>query len=242
MVMILQKDIPILEAKATKDWTCPDNVFCSTGAEGLIVLCDTDPCLRGPGADHVPILTIIELPLPCINREATCNFRVADWGTFREDLKSHLLSILLPALLTTEAAFQDTVSHLTMALQDSIQAQVPPSKPSPESPHTKRWWSRPLSDLKKCKNRLSSLSYRYRVLQDHPSYEEHQKVHNCHSDEIWKAKLDHWNEFLEHAGTTDIWVANRYISGPGTDGGRSRTPLCSLAGRAPQRDQAWKPQ
>ena len=45
MVMILPKDIPTLEAKATKNWTHPDNVFCSTGAEGLVVSCDTNPCL-----------------------------------------------------------------------------------------------------------------------------------------------------------------------------------------------------
>ena len=179
-------------------------MFCSTGAEGLVVSCDTDPCLRGPGADHVPILTIIDLPLPRINREATRNFRLADWGAFRDNLKSPLLSIPLLAPLTTEALFQDAVSHLTMALQDSIQAQVPLSKPSP---HTKRWWSRLLSELKKRKNRLSSLSYRYRALPDHPSHEEHRKARNCYSDEIWKAKQDHWNDFLEHAGTTDIWVA-----------------------------------
>ena len=43
MVMVLPKDIPTLEAKSTKNWTWPHNVFCSTNTEECIVLCDTDP-------------------------------------------------------------------------------------------------------------------------------------------------------------------------------------------------------
>ena len=43
MIMVLPKDIPTLEAKSTKNWTQPDNIFCSTDMEELIVLCDTDP-------------------------------------------------------------------------------------------------------------------------------------------------------------------------------------------------------
>ena len=66
MVMALPKDIPTLEAMATKNWTWPDNVFCSANMEPLLVSCMTHPHLRGPGTDHVPILTMLEFPVKCI--------------------------------------------------------------------------------------------------------------------------------------------------------------------------------
>jgi len=63
MVMALLKDIPTLEAMLTKNWTRPDNIFCTEHMEGLIVSCSTDPRLQGPGTDHMPILTVAELAL-----------------------------------------------------------------------------------------------------------------------------------------------------------------------------------
>ena len=132
MLMILPHDIPTLEAKATKNWTRPDNVFCSAGAEELVVTCDTDPRLRGPGADHVPILTTLELPLPCTESSEARNFRLVDWGAFRESLEGRLAN-LSPTPLTSEAAFQAMVAEVTAALQDTIRTSVPLVRPSPHS-------------------------------------------------------------------------------------------------------------
>jgi len=47
--MVLPKDILTLEAKLTKNWTQPDNVFCSTSLVDLVVSCNTDPKWRGLG-------------------------------------------------------------------------------------------------------------------------------------------------------------------------------------------------
>ena len=63
MYMALPKDMPTLESMSTKNWTWPDNVFCSTGLVDSVVCCTTDPGLRGPGTDHVPILTALEFPV-----------------------------------------------------------------------------------------------------------------------------------------------------------------------------------
>ncbi len=43
MVMVLPKGIPTLESKSTKNWTHPDNIFCSANMEGSVMVCDTDP-------------------------------------------------------------------------------------------------------------------------------------------------------------------------------------------------------
>ena len=120
MVMALPKDIPTLEAMATKNWTWPDNVFCSANTESLLVSCMTDPRLRGPGTNHVPILTMLEFPVEHITAPPTYNFRLTDWGEFRAELTTRLLDIAAPGPITTEAAFHDAVSELTGVVQDTI--------------------------------------------------------------------------------------------------------------------------
>ena len=74
MEMMLPKGIPTLEALATKNWTCPDNVFCSANLGDKVVYCTTDPRLRGPGTDHVPILTVLELPVEQVISDPAHNF------------------------------------------------------------------------------------------------------------------------------------------------------------------------
>ena len=165
------------------------------------MLCDTDPRQQGPGVDHVPILTTIELPTSRVTEPEFRNFRTVDWGAFRKELKTALVDIPPPAPLTSETAFQLAVADLTGALQSTIHAHVPPSKPSP---HSKQWWSNHLSDLKRSKNKPSNLSYRYQASPDHASHEDHRKIRNLYGEEIWKAKREHWHEFLEHAAGRDI--------------------------------------
>ena len=63
MYMVLPKDIPMLEPMSTKNWTWLDNVFCSTSLADSVICCTTSPGLRGPGTDHVPILTALEFPV-----------------------------------------------------------------------------------------------------------------------------------------------------------------------------------
>ena len=170
MVMALPKDIPTLQAMATKNWTRPDNVFCLANTESLLVSCTTDPQLRGLGTNHVPILTTLEFPVECIMAPPTYNFRLTDWGEFRVELTARLSDIAAPGPITTEAAFHNAVSELTGIVQDTIRTTVQISSPSPFS---KRWWNKKLEKLKKEKNKLSSLSYRYRAVSGHCSHEEH---------------------------------------------------------------------
>ena len=74
MVMALPREIPTLKAMATKNWTRPDNVFCTEHSEPLIIIGTTDPHLRGPGTDHIPILTILEFPVDSVPTSPTHNF------------------------------------------------------------------------------------------------------------------------------------------------------------------------
>ena len=101
MVMALLKDIPTLESMSTKNWMCPNNVFCSSNLEEKIVYCTTDPRLRGHSTDHVPILTALEFPVVRISEAAGYKFRAVDWEVFRTELTIRLSDFPDPVLLST---------------------------------------------------------------------------------------------------------------------------------------------
>ena len=62
--MALPPNIPTLQALSTGNWTRPDNVWCANHTSDLFIQCDTDPGLRGPNTDHLPILSMLNLPPP----------------------------------------------------------------------------------------------------------------------------------------------------------------------------------
>ena len=116
-----------------------------------------------------------------------------DWDEFNDELVARLTDIPTPAPIVSETGFHEAVGNLTGVIQDTIRTTVQLSTPSP---HSKRWWNKKLERLKKEKNKLSSLSYRYRVVTNHASHDEHRKVRNCYSKEIVNAKREHWDAFL----------------------------------------------
>jgi hypothetical protein len=61
MEMALPKGIPTLEQSSTKNWTRPDNVFASDTIINRFIKCDVDPYRRPPLADHLPIISEIDI-------------------------------------------------------------------------------------------------------------------------------------------------------------------------------------
>ena len=123
-----------------------------------------------------------------------------------------------------------TVSGLTEALQGTIQEVVPRLQPSP---HSKHWWSTELTVLKEMKNKLSNKSYKYCVLMDHPVHEDHRKTQLDYSVAILKAKKDHWDAFLEDMSYGEVWIANHYVSGEASDGGKTCILMLTLQNSNP---------
>ena len=225
MEMTLPKGLPTLEVMSTKNWTRPDNVFCSANLVDKIIQCDTDPSRRGPGVDHVPIVTTVELLITRTGSNPLRNLRATDWEAFGNALSARLNITPDLAPIMSEGDFTQAVSELVKALQDMIQDVIPKTRPSP---YAKRWWNNELIVLKKAKNKLSGLAYKYRALPGHPIHGEHRALWQKYSEAITKAKWDHWSAFIEGLSYGDVWITNRYISNDGTDGGKTRIPILML--------------
>ena len=218
--MALPPNIPTLQALSTGNWTCPDNVWCANHTSDLFIQCDTNPGLRGPNTDHLPILSILDLPPTCNTPKSTRNFHTTDWKDFTDHLKT-LLSNSETRKLTSVTEFRSALDTINAALQSTIEAKVLVNKPFP---HTKRWWMHELNNLRKKKNRLANASHRWRGLPDHASHQEHREALKEYAKKIESTKKEHWENWLLNASEKDIWTANKYATDPPTDGGKTRIP------------------
>ena len=225
--MALPPGIPTLQALSTGNWTRPDNVWCTSHTIDLFTRCDTDPGLRGPNTDHLPILSSIDLPLTRNAPKSSRNFRTTDWEAFTEQL-TELLSHSEPRKLTSEREFRTALDEINTALKTTMEDKVPINKPFP---HTKRWWTHTLNDLRKKKGRSANTSHRWRGLPDHPSHQDHREATKVYAKAIETSKKEHWENWLLNASERDIWTANKYATDPPTDGGKTRIPTLNYVGQ-----------
>jgi hypothetical protein len=130
MRMALPPGIPTLEASSTGNWTRPDNVWYSNNNTDLFVSCDVSPSLRPPLADHLPIISVLNIPLKRALAPPSRNFRGTNWNDFQTNL-SQRLSAHPPLRLISLAQTFSATSSLTKILQETISAIVPLSNPLP---------------------------------------------------------------------------------------------------------------
>ena len=226
----LPKDLPTLKSSSMGNWTRPDNIFCTNHSLKTLMLCTTDPDQRGPKTDHVPILTHLNLNIPLALDSGFRNYHDVDWGEFDKYLCDLLSKLPPPHQIETEEDFQRTAHELDEALRTTVKNCVPKTKPCP---HTKRWWLKELTKMRKDTNCINRLSHRCRALPDHPCHKASKTARNKLADVIFKAKREHWQNWLEEAMESDVWTAHKYIKTPTGDGGRTRIP--TLNGKAEDR-------
>jgi exonuclease III len=212
MRMALAKDIPTLEAKHTKNHTCPDNVFCSANLLQAITKCTTTPEARAAGTDHYPILTTIDEEVLTTSANPRRNFRMVDWSDFGSALRTRLA--LLPAWTKprTQEELEDRADNLAKAITATIEEKVPLSKPCP---HSKRWWAQELATEKAKMHRLARLAYPLRNDPSHPIHTHHRHQRNKYAELLKHTKQEHWNTWLEEMTERDLWDASRLVSGVG---------------------------
>jgi len=172
MDLVLPPGIPTYET-AAHNWTRPDNVWCSHHDINPIISCNTEPRICPLNADHLPIVTIIELPIARASSPPSRDFQIIDYEKFNTALKTRLDHDSPTKLINSKAEFIKKVDELTSIIQNTITTLIPLKKLSPFSKH---WWTKDLTDLKKVKNRLSNEAHKFRDIVDHPAIEEHKQV------------------------------------------------------------------
>ena len=78
--------------------------------------------------------------------------------------------------------------------------------------------------MRKDTNCINRLSYKFRALQDHLCHKASKTARNKLADAIFKAKREHWQNWLKEATESDVWTAHKYIKMPTGDGERTRIP------------------
>ena len=106
-------------------------MFCSTSLVDLVVSCNTEPKQRGPGDNHMWILTTLDLEPWQTVRKIAHNFRVVTWDGFREELEAGLSEIEGPHMLGMETQVHNVVTALTEVIQETIRLKVPVVKQPP---------------------------------------------------------------------------------------------------------------
>lgn len=220
MIQSLPPGIPTLET-VTHNWTRPDNVWRSNNANDPIVRCDVDPSIRPPKADHLPIITELDLSISRTSPPPTRNMRTADFTTINEKLQERLTLECPATRITSKDELNNTVNKLVKIMNEVIDEEVPATRPSP---FAKRWWTKELTELKKEKNRLSRISYRYRATLNHPVHNQHREAANKLCNRIEETKREHWTDWLEDATSKDVYTANKYLTSEPSDYSSARIP------------------
>ncbi|TDL30108.1 hypothetical protein BD410DRAFT_780653, partial [Rickenella mellea] len=100
---------------------------------------------RPPNADHLPIMSVIDISAVISDSTPRRNWRMTDWKAFREELSKRLAT--MPPMdiirdVETLEAMVEFVQESIMATADQV---VPMSTPTP---FTKRWWTKELDEAR----------------------------------------------------------------------------------------------
>lgn len=206
---------------AAGNWSRPDNVWRSHHDVDPIVSCNVEPKLLPPIADHLPIVTVIELPIARSASAPSPNFHDVEWDKFEETLGDALTRHSPAVKINSKAEFDDKVDKLTTIIQETIRSHVPVKKPCPFS---KRWWNREITLLVREKERLSKLAHKFQDIINHPSKAEFKKISQALVDKIKSSKMEHWINWLENIDARQIYTANKYVVNEPSDMSCARVP------------------
>jgi len=157
------------------------------------------------GSDHLPIETVITRTIQTPPSEPAFNFTKTNWKEFNKRLKLHLLP-LANLSYKTRAGIDKYTEQLVNAIISAVKETTPLTKPSP---HSKRWWTEQLTQLKREANRLRKVYQLTRHDIDRAAWKAKAKEY---TDEIAKAKVTKWKEYIEKADDKSIYQIKQYVT------------------------------
>ena len=158
MHMALPKNVPTLKARATGNYTCPDNMCITTSLLEQLISCSTVPEARPAKSDHFPIDTVLELRVD--NGTQTppkFKYQEVEWKAFNNYLTTKLQDTIGEPEPTSETMFYHNLRALNTAIIDTVELLVPKTIPSL---YMKRWWTQDLMQLRKTTLQLGRKAYK----------------------------------------------------------------------------------
>ena len=225
MHMVLPKDIPTLEACATKNFTRVDNMFCSGELVNTFISCNTFPQWRPQKTDHMPIISELEIETERGEYVGKHNYKLTDWEEFRKLLEEKLEETEGTDEITMEEQLYARIAGVDGTIKSAVQLHVPLTR---LSTYMKRWWNKGLAKQKREKEKLAWKSYVRRAVNNDPIHKEFCQAWNEYFQAIHEAKTEHWIEWLETLDEEGVWTVNRMTTGPASDGGRGRIPTLKV--------------
>lgn len=205
MLLALPKGIPTYQS-STGNWTRPDNVWRCNTPDDPILRCDVVPAIRPPLADHLPIITVIDMPLPRIPEARSLNFRQANWIRVNEDLAQRLEADLPATRIKSRNEFVSRVDDLVSIIKEVLEVHLKERRPSP---YIRRWWTKELMQLKNHQNKLSSKAHKMQHMCDHPAHAEYKAATLKFRDVMKETRSQDWTDWLEAASQQDLYIANK---------------------------------
>jgi hypothetical protein len=181
-------------------------VWGSHAAEAKLLKCQIAD-KNDHGSDHLPIETLLTSERNSVIEEPKLDFTKTDWDKFRSLLMEKLPLPPPPAALASPSAIDKCIAQLVNAIQDTMIATTPTKRPCP---HSKRWWTKRLTTLRRQSNKLRNKYRRTKQEQDKVVW---RKKANEYTKEIAEAKTTTWREFVQNADGKSIWQVKRYLSG-----------------------------
>jgi hypothetical protein len=111
-----------------------------------------------PLANHLPIITILNLHLPHAEAAETLDFRMANWLVINADLSAQLVAKSPAMHIKSKEEFLEKVSTMVHIISDTLAKHLEVKHPNP---FKRWWWTKELTLLKKSQNCLSSKSYKF---------------------------------------------------------------------------------
>ena len=108
----------------TSNWTHPDNIWHNDNIIDPILICNVNPSIQPPHADHLPIYIELDLPIHKANAFPTCDMCDADLKVINDDLKK-LLNKRCPAKeILSKEELNNTVDKLVEAICEVLEHNV----------------------------------------------------------------------------------------------------------------------
>ncbi|KAJ6584408.1 hypothetical protein B0H19DRAFT_862146, partial [Mycena capillaripes] len=157
--MALPQDIPTLHHFRTKNFSRPDNVFCSPALLPAYISCTTAPEWKPESTDHFPIIQVLDVQHAVTDHQPVPMYRKTDWSDYRGALMKRLIHLNRCERYETVEEVERAIRELGEAIQATTDKIVPMSKPTP---YMKRWYTEAMGELRRAYAKLERIAYEQR--------------------------------------------------------------------------------